>query len=234
MEHRIIRRKGFTLIELLIVVAIIAILAAIAIPNFLEAQTRSKVSRVKSDQRSSSIALESFHIDHNWYPPDGFWLMDAWGQFPGAMAWVDNNCLPWFTPMTIDQLFAFIHSGSAKAPNFWRFDNCLFLTTPIAYMTSIPKDPFLEKDTWWVGSMVYLNMYDRWKYSLTKDPNAQPVTLDGKSNGYSPIDGKSTFRWSLSSLGPDNRADGSTLPPYLQYDPTNGTISKGNIFRVGP
>ena len=61
-------RKAFTLIELLIVVAIIAILAAIAVPNFLEAQTRSKVSRMKSDMRSLATGLESYCVDNNKYP----------------------------------------------------------------------------------------------------------------------------------------------------------------------
>jgi len=61
-------RAGFTLIELLIVVAIIAILAAIAVPNFLEAQTRAKVSRVKSDMRTAKTALESYAVDRNAYP----------------------------------------------------------------------------------------------------------------------------------------------------------------------
>ena len=64
-------RRGFTLIELLIVVAIIAILAAIAVPNFLEAQVRSKVSRAKADMRSLVTAIESYRVDHNHYIPDG-------------------------------------------------------------------------------------------------------------------------------------------------------------------
>ncbi|MGB9691829.1 MAG: type IV pilin protein [Candidatus Sumerlaeaceae bacterium] len=61
-------RKGFTLIELLIVVAFIAILAAIAVRNFLEAQTRSKVARVKSDMRSLATAVESNTVDNNKLP----------------------------------------------------------------------------------------------------------------------------------------------------------------------
>ena len=59
---------GFTLIELLIVVAIIAILAAIAVPNFLEAQTRAKITRVKNDQRTIASAMEAYYVDHNDYP----------------------------------------------------------------------------------------------------------------------------------------------------------------------
>ena len=67
-KDRLFDWRGFTLIELLIVVAIIAILAAIAVPNFLEAQTRSKVSRCKADMRSLGIAIESYQIDHAIYP----------------------------------------------------------------------------------------------------------------------------------------------------------------------
>lgn len=60
-------RRGFTLIELLIVVGIIAILATIGLVNFLEAQTRSKVSRARSDMRALSVGVESYAVDLNRY-----------------------------------------------------------------------------------------------------------------------------------------------------------------------
>ncbi|MCC7391841.1 prepilin-type N-terminal cleavage/methylation domain-containing protein, partial [Candidatus Sumerlaeota bacterium] len=60
--------KAFTLIELLVVVMIIAILAAIALPSFINAQTRSKVSRTKSDLRTTSVGAEMYAVDNNQYP----------------------------------------------------------------------------------------------------------------------------------------------------------------------
>ncbi|MFH1743435.1 MAG: prepilin-type N-terminal cleavage/methylation domain-containing protein [bacterium] len=62
------KAHGFTLIELLIVVAIIGILAAIAVPNFLGAQTRARVARVDSDMRSMAVAIETYHLDHGQFP----------------------------------------------------------------------------------------------------------------------------------------------------------------------
>ena len=115
--------KGFTLIELLIVVAIIAILAAIAVPNFLEAQVRSKVSRVKADHRSMATAVEVYYLDNNLYPA-------MTGGTDGSGASADS-----ITP-----------AGTTALRTFRLRDNTLLstLTTPIAYITSYFADPFAD------------------------------------------------------------------------------------------
>ena len=59
--------KGFTLIELMIVIAIIGILAAIAIPQFSAYRTRSYNSAAQSDVRNVATAEEAYYVDHSSY-----------------------------------------------------------------------------------------------------------------------------------------------------------------------
>jgi len=62
-------RGGFTLIELLIVVAIIGILAAIAVPNFLNAQIRAKIAKCESEMRALNDAYTEYRLDRGGWPP---------------------------------------------------------------------------------------------------------------------------------------------------------------------
>ena len=211
------RRKGFTLIELLIVVAIIAILAAIAVPNFLEAQVRAKVSRAKNDMRSIATALEAYRLDYNIYPPDG----NAWNTTFGVAP----------------------YRGLVPYPN----PSLVVITTPVAYMTSVPREAFSRK---WV------NFWQQSSTPVFYDYGARInyITVQEMARGQ-----KSKHEWVLSSVGPDQLPGGGTflvfgleyvvsLPPrditdlmatwgggqQNIYDATNGTMSPGDIARVGP
>lgn len=205
--------KGFTLIELLIVVAIIAILAAIAVPNFLEAQVRSKVSRVHADMRTLATAIESYRIDYNDYPIASQYI---------------------FGP---------------TAPQPVTFNNRLRgITTPVAYMTSLPPDPFNRTVNQFPVTPGQDPTYEYLDYHSAVFgqliPGLGTFAIFGNQAAMNKFYGEGgRVFWAMHSPGPDQVSDFNTIPLSIQeanarelgtnatYDPTNGTVSHGDIVR---
>ncbi len=227
--------RAFTLIELLIVVAIIAILAAIAVPNFLEAQTRSKVSRVKADLRNLATGIQSFHSDHNHYPLG----TDDTGKIPAVIQ--DHFNQSSVAPGASGAPYSFYTFQTVDLPETVQGHS---LTTPIAYITSIPTDPFASVP----GIVTYSYREgrdgDRTGWILTSfGPDRDDLVNGGKNNGCGALCGEMCGRHGdiseVHALPGSGRwvTDLSTRLAALShetYDPTNGTISEGDLWRIGP
>jgi len=93
MLRNLNNQKGFTMIELMIVVAIIGILSAIAIPNFLNFRMKAKTSEAKSNLGAIRSCEEAYHAEHETYKETTASPATVAGSFPGTTPtnWVDQG-----------------------------------------------------------------------------------------------------------------------------------------------
>jgi Tfp pilus assembly protein PilE len=206
---------GFTLIELLIIVATITILAAIAVPNFLEAQTRSKVARTHMDMAELAHALEAYRIDHGAStpnPPELQTFLQLQLDDP-LLATERYNAYLELLRQAHDHTHSFPPSIFPAALTLSHIQR---LTTPVAYLINPGVDTFSPiRD-----SIEYLRIFELSRL----DP--QRIS---QAHGW-------TVPFVIFSHGPDLQWHTDTNLPqgiYTEYDPTNGTISRGSIFFMG-
>ncbi|HPA47716.1 MAG TPA: prepilin-type N-terminal cleavage/methylation domain-containing protein [bacterium] len=160
-------RPGFTLIELLIVVAIIGILAAVAVPNFLNAQMKARVVRAYADMRNIETALETYRLESNNYPPS-------------------------------------LYTTSPRP--------LVRLTSPVAYLSSVPADEFKKHLTGQNLDAVYGHDYNYW---------AAYESERYRRGGYQ----DEGWDWFLFSPGPNLTIE------WCYYHPSNGVVSNCDIYK---
>ncbi|MBX7247172.1 MAG: prepilin-type N-terminal cleavage/methylation domain-containing protein [Candidatus Sumerlaeaceae bacterium] len=208
--------RGFTLIELLVVVAIISILAAMAVPNFLEAQIRAKVSRARSDMRTLATGLEAYCVDNNAYPMCNNEMLSGWR--PGSDSGNDNRYLE-----RLSTPISYITSPLQRDPfePWGRYNN---------FSSSNPQGDYTDQ----LGDPDRVRILD-YKYGAIKSDA-------GNGGGFANVAPEKPVAWLVYSAGPDKAYSGtSTLmtsydPEVVSahfYDPTNGTVSYGDVWRGG-
>ncbi|HPA44384.1 MAG TPA: prepilin-type N-terminal cleavage/methylation domain-containing protein [bacterium] len=195
-----IQSKGFTLIELLIVVAIIGILAAIAVPNFMNARIRAKISRAHADMRAISTAIQQFQLERNTMPLD---------------FWTDNS------DFAIERWETKFHRVGPMPPATTLEAPYYPLTSPVSYLTGLPKDPFGMPG-------VDIGLSERGEAYLycAHDPDAPGQSM-------ATVPPLARGQHIMMSLGPDRYFGLISEWPRraTPYDPTNGLISEGQIMR---
>ena len=217
------RRRGFTLIELLIVVAIILILIAIALPNFLEAQVRAKVTKAMGEIRSLATAFEAYRTDWPVYPRGCLTAVIPSVGCSHNWGFVDQKLTTPIAYMTqvLDDLFA-IHYDVLGVRGYYPEGHPI-----VKYRTT-------RRDIW------NLESPNQFPVSPIPPDKANPSWVNVyelRNPGY--WSGK---QYLISSLGPDKNED--VLPSYAFdasyqvnaefFSPTNGTNSSGDLVYAGP
>jgi len=248
LEMRRTRRDkpAFTLIELLIIIAMIAIMAGIAVPNFLHAQMRAKNAATVDEIHTLAAALEAYWIEHRAFPPNLVKMVVVPApavDHPDVVASRRIELTPaqWLCETSQSATLRMvppIGDLAKECPLPYNGVVLIRLTTPIAYYGGLlPVDRFFTQG--WGLRCLYrppavwgatdskapawdlAQMRPYGYYNLAEsEPEGIPIAAFGR-----------TVTYVLVSFGPDVRpsfTDPNVWFP-ASYDPTNGTASYGDL-----
>lgn len=217
-RRQIQNRTGFTLIELLMVVALIAILVMLALPNFLDSQTRARVSRAKGDFHAIAMALELYHVDHAKYPkgnhssrvlnpvPERYGYRPTLERLTTPIAYLDGGESVFFDAFKAEWRY-----GGAKLDD----------RDPI----DVPPGSLYNKQLYWYAAR---NETGAAEWDQPNDPDPSWFYLESAGPDLAHHNA-GTFLYTLKSDTTYNRAKVGKMI----YDPSNGTTSRGSIWKPG-
>jgi prepilin-type N-terminal cleavage/methylation domain-containing protein len=193
------RKAAFTLTELLIALGLFAVLAAIAIPITIESQARSRVAHARKTFFDVKNAMRAYMVDwKNPFCDNNDYATPSWRK-----NWWFSKESPGVRPDVV-----FLVNDNHWMENFYTKAPFIPLTTPVAYMASIPLDPF---------SSVVPFGYDTRETPFNSGHYAYVTLLAAGPD-------RTEGNWSRGVGGQGGRG--------TPYDPSNGTISSGDIWQT--
>lgn len=187
--------KASRLLGWMIIIAILMIIAAFVIPDFMEPVHRPKTANVRTDLRSISTALEAYYVDDNRYPL--------------SFSDISRNLFARFgadSPMSSQPTFGLLSSGYAN------------LTSPVPFMDRVPYDPFAPARLRHAPFCYYTDPAGKGWILWSAGPDMKYDLTSRNIGGiYNPAN-------------PNMVSDPALLS--LTFDPTNGSTSHGDIWRI--